>query len=310
MPVTDITVPASTSNLGSSFDTCGLALSLYLKLRVEPQATGFKLQLNGEGAASLPRDETNFIVQVAKAIAEKRGKPLGGANISISSQIPLARGLGSSSSAIIAGISLFEVLTDTKLTTDEIFEYAMHYEGHGDNLAPCLLGGLVLACVRDHESQPGKLIAVRTAWPDDIRIILAIPDFEMETSKMRAALPESVPLKDAIFNMQRTALLQAALATGRYDLIGEAMKDRIHQQYRAPLVPALSDVLKMNDTPESFPGLLGVAISGAGSTMIALARGGSEEIAAEMKSRIVAGGANATTLEVSVDNAGRQIKEV
>lgn len=307
MPVTEITVPASTSNLGASFDTCGLALSLYLRLSVEPRPSGVEITLSGEGAEAIPRDESNFIWQVANYVAAERGRSLGGAKLHVDSQIPLARGLGSSSSAIIAGISLYEVLAGETLSEKEFFRYAMHYENHGDNLAPAYLGGLVLACVKDEADGHFSLLAVKRTWPKDIHIALVIPDFEMETAKMRAALPREVPMRDAIFNMQRTALLQAALSEGRYELVTEALRDRLHQPYRAPLVPALSEVLRLNDERDNYPGLLGVAISGAGSTMIALTLGDCAAIAAAMQSRIEACGIKARAMTVTVDNQGRTI---
>ncbi len=303
-----ISVPASTSNLGASFDTCGLALSLYLRLTVEPRSSSVDITLSGEGAELIPRDESNFIWQVANYVAAERKQKIGGAKLHIESQIPLARGLGSSSSAIIAGISVYEVLSGEQLSEDEFFRYAMHYETHGDNLAPSYLGGLVLACVRDEGEGKFSLLAVKRVWPEAIKIAIVIPDFEMETAKMRAALPREIPLRDAIFNIQRAALLQAALSEGRYELLTEALRDRLHQPYRAPLVPALSEVLKMNDERDRFPGLLGVAISGAGSTMIAFALDGCADIAEAMQARIEACGISARAMEVQVDNQGRTIE--
>ncbi len=302
-----ITVPASTSNLGASFDTCGLALSLYLRVTVEPRSSGVEITLSGEGAELIPRDEANFIWQVAIYVAAQRQRTLGGAKLHVDSQIPLARGLGSSSSAIIAGISVYEVLAGEQLSKKEFFRYAMHYETHGDNLAPSYLGGLVLACVREEGEGQLALLAVKRQWPAAVKLAIVIPDFEMETAKMRAALPREIPLRDAIFNIQRAALLQAAISEGRYDLMTEALRDRLHQPYRAPLVPALSEVLKMNDELERYPGLLGVAISGAGSTMIAFALDGCGNIAEAMKTRIEACGIRARAMEVSVDNQGRTI---
>ncbi len=310
MSVTEITVPCSTSNLGASFDTCGLALSLYLRINVEPQNAGFQIELTGEGAGVIPCDESNFIIQVAQFVATQRNKKIGGAKLKIHSEIPLARGLGSSSSAIIAGITLYEVLSGETLSEQEFFRYAMHYENHGDNLAPCYLGGLVLACVREEADGLLTLLAVKRKWNDAVKLVIAIPDFEMETSKMRAALPKEIPLADAIFNMQRTALLQAAIAENRCEYISEALRDRIHQPYRAPLVPALSEVLKMNSELDRYPGLLGVAISGAGSTMIALAHDGCAEIGAAMKARIEACGISAQAMEVTVDDLGRRVTRI
>jgi homoserine kinase len=282
---------------------------LYLRVTVEPRTSGVEITLSGEGADVIPRDESNFIWQVANYVAAERKQKLGGARLHVDSQIPLARGLGSSSSAIIAGISVYEVLSGERLSEAEFFRYAMHYETHGDNLAPSYLGGLVLACVRDEGEGRFSLLAVKRRWPEEIKIALVIPDFEMETARMRAALPKEISMRDAIFNLQRAALLQAALAEGRYELLTEALRDRLHQPYRAPLVPALSEVLKLNHERKQYPGLLGVAISGAGSTMIAFALGSCADIAAAMQARIEACGIHARALEINVDNQGRTITQ-
>lgn len=300
----EIIVPASTSNLGASFDACGLALALYLRVKVE-EATGFHVYPAGEGARTVPRDESNLIVRVARAVADSRGAALKGARLSIRNEIPLARGLGSSSAAIVAGVSVYEALTGERLKAEEFFGYALGFEEHGDNLAPSLLGGLVVACAVGDEDKR-SLVTVKREWPEEVKIVLAIPDYEMETARMRAVLPESVPRIDAIFNLQRSALLQALIAQKRFDLLSEALRDRLHQPYRAPLAVGLSDVLKMNDEVRLHRGLLGVAISGAGSTIIAFATEATSEIAAQMKDRLKASNVEARTLEVGVDNDGRQ----
>ncbi|HYP25992.1 MAG TPA: homoserine kinase [Blastocatellia bacterium] len=301
-----IIIPASTSNLGASFDTCGLALSLYLKVGVE-EARGFRVEARGEGSEAMPRDESNLILRVARFVSERRGRRLGGARLFVDNQIPLARGLGSSSAAIIAGVSVYEVLANDRLSDEEFFACALNFEGHGDNLAPSRLGGLVVACVTG-EGEGRSLVAVRREWPEQVKIVLAVPDFEMETAKMRAVLPASVPRDDAIFNIQRAALLQAAISEGRFDLLREALRDRLHQPYRSPLAPGLGDVLRLNDETHLHEGLLGVAISGAGSTMIAFASKNRGEIAALMRERLARAGAHARTFEVEVDNLGRRFE--
>lgn len=300
----EIVVPASTSNLGASFDACGLALSLHLKVSVEA-ASGFTVEASGESAEAMPRDESNLIVRVARFVAERRGRPLDGARLAVENQIPLARGLGSSSAAIIAGVSVYEALSGDRLNDEEIFACALNFEGHGDNLAPSLLGGLVVACVVGEEENR-SLVAVRREWPEQVKIVLAVPDFEMETARMRAVLPPAVPRADAIFNIQRAALLQAALSEGRFDLLSEAMRDRLHQPYRAPLAPGLDNVLRLNDETRLHEGLLGVAISGAGSTLLAFASKNRDEIAALMRERLAERGASARTFQVEVDKLGRR----
>jgi homoserine kinase len=308
-PQSVIIVPASTSNLGASFDTCGLALSLYLRVEVEPRESGFEVMLSGEGAEKLPRDESNLIVRAALHTAQQRRQKIPGARVRVDSQIPLSRGLGSSSAAIIAGISIYEALSGERLGEEDFFDYALHFEGHGDNLAPSMLGGVVVAVVKEYVDYSGaerrSLVAVKRRWPEEVRIVLCIPEVEMETAKMRAVLPQMVTRHDAIYNLQRAALLQAALSERRFDLLSEAMRDRLHQPFRAPLAPGLSEVLKLNDEKDAHPGLLGVAISGAGSALIAFATENCDAIAETMNARMAACGVNARAMEVKVDNRGR-----
>jgi homoserine kinase len=314
MAKTEIIVPASTSNLGASFDTCGLALSLYLRIEIEPTGRPFEIIPSGEGAAKVPRDDSNLIIRAALFAAQQRGLQLPGARLRIDSQIPLSRGLGSSSSAIIAGLSAYEILTGDKLSQQDFFDYALHFEGHGDNLAPSTLGGLVVAVVKDYTDVSGaerrSLLTVRRDWPTEIGIVVCIPDLEMETAKMRSVLPRMVTRPDAIFNLQRGALLQAAIAEREYSLINEALRDRLHQPYRAPLAPGLSEVLALNDQTALYPGLLGVAISGAGSTLIAFSLGDAaarQAIGQVMVERMAASGVSARALDVAVDSRGRTI---
>jgi homoserine kinase len=306
---TRIKVPASTSNLGASFDACGLALALYLRVTVEERAGSFNVILSGEAEGKLPCDESNLILRVARSVAELRGKKIDGASLSVNSEIPLARGLGSSSSAIIAGISVYEVLTGDQLSEDELLSYALRFEEHGDNLAPSLLGGLVVACVveRGHER---SLVTVKRRWPAEVKIVLCIPEFEMNTKQMRDVLPRELTRADAVFSVQRAALLQALISERRFDLFSEALRDRLHQPHRAPLGPGLSEVLRLNDETRDHPGLLGVAMSGAGSTVIAFTAEDSSEIAGEMRGRFAKAGVGSRTLEVQVDNRGRVVRDI
>jgi homoserine kinase len=219
----------------------------------------------------------------------------------------LARGLGSSSSAIIAGISVYEVLSGERLTQNDIFSYAMHFESHGDNLAPGLLGGLVVTCVVEKDDGQNRLVTVKRPWPEAVKIVLAIPDYEMDTAQMRLALPQQVPLSDAVFNLQRSALLQALLSEQRLDLFSEALRDRLHQPHRAQFGPGIREVLNLNDETNKHPGLLGVAVSGAGSTLIAFATDHLRDIGATMGQRLKECGAESRIVEVEVDTGGRAV---
>ncbi len=307
---TEITIPASTSNLGASFDTCGLALALYLKVTVEQRASGFEVVLSGEGADRLARDESNLILRVARSVGDLRGNKIESGRLLVNSQIPLARGLGSSSAAIIAGLSVYEVLSGEQLSEEELFGYALRFEDHGDNLAPSLLGGLVVACVVERTGQGRSLVTVKRSWPEDVKIVLCIPEYEMDTTQMRGVLPRESTLTDTVFNMQRAALLQAVISERRFDLFSEALRDRLHQPHRVPHGPGLVDLLRMNDQTGDYPGLLGVAVSGAGSTMIAFAIENFSQIAAEMNQRFASAGVGSRTIEVEVDNRGRVVGNV
>ena len=306
----EITVPASTSNLGASFDACGLALALYLKVTLEETPRGFDVMPSGEGADRMARDESNLILRVARSVGDLRGNKIDGARLHVDSQIPLARGLGGSSAAIIAGLSVYETLSGERLSEEELFGYALRFEEHGDNLAPSLLGGLVVACVVERPGRGRSLVTVKRAWPEDVKIVLCIPEFEMDTNQMRSVLPREVTRTDAVFNIQRAALLQALISERRFDLFSEALRDRLHQPHRVPHGPGLTEVLRMNDQTGDYPGLLGVAVSGAGSTMIAFATENFSQIAAEMNRRLDAAGVTSRTIEVAVDNRGRVLGSV
>jgi homoserine kinase len=307
---TRIIVPASTSNLGASFDACGLALSLYLQVDVENRSGGFEVVPSGEGADRVPRDGTNLIARVVRSVAELRGQRIDGARLLVRNEIPLARGLGSSSAAIIAGISVYEALSGDPLSEEELFSYALRLEDHGDNLAPSLLGGMVVACMVDRGAHKRSLVTVRRAWPAEIKIVLCIPEYEMDTAQMRAVLPREVTRPDAVFNIQRAALLQALISERRFDLFGEALRDRLHQPHRAPHGQGLGEVLRLNDETGTHTGLLGVAISGAGSTVIAFATENFSQIAGEMSYRFATAGIRSRTLEIEVDHRGRVIEVV
>jgi len=310
MTKTEISVPASTSNLGASFDACGLALSLFLRVTVERHSTGFELIPAGEGEGTVPRDESNLILRVARSVSDLRGNKIEGARLRVNNQIPLARGLGSSSAAIIAGLSVYESLTGDELNDEELFSYALRFEEHGDNLAPSLLGGLVVACVVDRTGQGRSLTTVKREWPADVKVVLCIPEFEMDTVQMRSVLPREVTLVDAVSNIQRAALLQALISEQRFDLFSEALRDRLHQPHRAGHCPGMTEVLRMNEQTRDYPGLLGVSMSGAGSTVIAFATENFETIGVEMANRFSKQKIKARWMDVAIDNRGRVVREI
>ena len=266
MNVFTIVVPCSTSNLGPGFDAVGLALGgPDFLVRATPGGNGLRIaSLSGEGVDRLSRDSTNRVIQAAWAAARAAGADPGElrADLEMHSSIPLARGLGSSAAAAVAGALLADWLLGGRVGEANVLKVAVDMEGHPDNVLPSLRGGLQVAV----RGASGTVQACAVPLGGAVRAALFIPDEELSTSAARAVLPREVSLEDAVFNLSRAALLVAALATGRLDLLGEAMSDRLHQPARASLLPWLPALL----AEARAAGAAGAALSGAGTTVCAL----------------------------------------
>jgi homoserine kinase len=298
-------VPASTSNLGAGFDALSLALQRYLRISIEgplSPSVGFEIVARGVSADLIPTTPENLIVRVMSHVAHRRNELLPAFRMTIENEIPLARGMGSSASAIIAGITCYELLIEDKLSEQEIFRYAHEFESHPDNLAAALRGGLVAAT----EAADGNVLIAKLRVADGAKAIVVIPAFELSTEKARAVLPQTYSRKDAVYNIQRSALTVAALTTGDWTMLREAMRDRIHQPYRAPLIAGFEEILAL-----TTPGLLGVALSGAGPTVFALATPAeSESVGRAITGVFEKHGVKATPMIVNIDTEGRVIATV
>lgn len=258
-----VRVPATTSNLGPGFDCLGLALSLHNELTLELREGSGEpvVEIEGEGARSLARTRENLAYRAANAVFAGRAE--GHLALRCVNRIPLARGLGSSAAAVVAGaLAANRLLGEPPLSDQQLIEYAASLEGHPDNAAPAILGGLV-ACVR---GQGGVKPYPLTVHPE-LRAVACIPDFELATEKARAVLPASYLRQDAVDNAARALLLGSTLEQGRWDRLAVAMEDAFHQPYRAPLIKGLSSVIKA----ARAAGAAGACLSGAGPTMLALA---------------------------------------
>lgn len=274
-PSFEVRVPASTANMGAGFDCLGLALEMYLSVRASLLSQpGSRTQARSQGVrgtSALPKDpDQNLIFRAMRLAAEREGLELPRVRLAVQNQIPVAGGLGSSAAAVVAGVALGYLVTGRPVPKDSVLRYATEMEGHPDNVAAALLGGFVVTFTRPD----GSVVALRKRWPKVIRVIVVTPDLELETKKSRAVLPQSVPRADAVFNLQRSALFVAALEDRRYDLIWDAMQDRLHQAARQSLIPGLSEIFAL----PRIPGLLGVALSGAGPSVLALATERIDEI--------------------------------
>jgi homoserine kinase len=298
--MTEVRVPASTSNLGPGFDCFGLALKLYLTVSatavpdaVEPcrvTTTGSK-----ENEA-LPRNAVNLIYRAMSFAAQREGVSLPPVELTVHNEIPLASGLGSSAAAIVAGIKLTALITGKSISDQSILNYATEFEGHPDNVAASIFGGFLASCIRSD----GTVLSTRFEWPGQIRVVVVSPHSQLPTHVARAALPRTITRLDAVHNLQRTAIFTAAIAQQRYDLLWEAMRDRLHQPHRESLVPGLAEALAL----PRMPGLLGVALSGAGPSIVALVDDNDDEIGARIANCFKARNIESTTRTLAVDNRG------
>ena len=296
-----VRVPASTANLGAGFDCFGLALKLYLTVRasIVPEASlpGNVLS-SGEGVevAGLPLTEDNLIFRAMRFAAEREGLGLPPVQLDVQNELPLARGLGSSAAAIIAGITVCSLICDRELSTETVLRYALEMEGHADNVAAAYYGGWVVTCVKPD----GNVLAVKRSWPPDLKVIVVSPEAFLKTAETRSLLPERVKRDDAVYNLQRVALFGAALEAGAYHLLWDAMQDRLHQAHRQSLVPGLAEALA---TPRQ-PGLVGIALSGSGPSVVALAADRLAEIGEVIADNFRRRGVPAEVRVLEVDHEG------
>lgn len=221
--------------------------------------------------------------------------------LAVQNDIPISSGLGSSAAAIVAGISLGFAFSGQKFSEDLALRMASELEPHTDNIAAALLGGFVISFMRDD----GHIIALRSGWPPDIQVVAVTPKMALETKVSRAILPKTVSHADAIHNLQRSALFLAALGSGQYDLLAEAMQDRLHQPYRRPLIPGLAEALEV----PRILGLVGVALSGAGPSVIALATHNLDAIGANIAEKFKAAGLESSVRKLHAAEEGIVLRE-
>ena len=254
-----VSVPATSANVGSGFDALGLAVTLYNTVTFEDSEV---LEISASDGTRIPRGESNLVYRSAKGLFEKVGKQIPPLKITQTNPIPMARGLGSSSACIIAGLLGANRMLGDVLNTQELLTLATAIEGHPDNVAPALLGGLTSSVFED-----GKVYSVKRNVDESLCFAAIVPDYKLLTEAARAALPKEVSHKDAVYNLSRAALVPAAFCEGRHDLLAIATEDKLHQQYRMPLMPGSREVFDM----ARLCGAKAVYVSGAGSTVMAVA---------------------------------------
>lgn len=263
-----IRVPGSIANLGPGFDTLAVAVQLYLTLRVRPLPGMGELRFE---FVNQRLEGENYIERALRFIAARHHFPLPSLNVIVESDIPMKGGLGSSAAATVAGLRMFEAVAGP-LEEHDLLTAACELEGHPDNIAASLLGGLTVSC----EGSSGIRV-LRATWPESLAFIVATPEEHLATKASRAVLPETISRADAIFNVQRVGFLLEALRSADFAYLREALDDRLHQPYRALIVPGLKEALALR-----HPNLLGVCLSGAGPSVVAFAQQNLDEVSAQL----------------------------
>ena len=289
-----VRVPATSANLGPGFDALGLALALYNEVTIA-EADGLVVSIEGEGSGRLDTGGDNVVARGARMAFEVAGRPFRGAAIHCVNRIPLSRGLGSSAAAWVGGLAGANALLGDPIDRQGLVALAARAEGHPDNVAAAVLGGLTVSC-----ADGPAVAAVSLPVPPGLRFVVLVPELENATREARAVLPNDVPRADAVFNVQRVSLLLAAVASGRVDLLSTAMHDRLHQPYRLRLFPWMDAVA----AGAREAGALGCILSGAGPSMLAVVPGAADAVARAMVETLGGAGLAGRALELEVDLDG------
>ncbi|GIX07442.1 MAG: homoserine kinase [Candidatus Poribacteria bacterium] len=295
-----VQIPASTSNLGPGFDAIGLAVQVHSRYDItcDARRRGLEIHVEGLHASEIPTDTTNLTYRAFVRLFQQRGVEVPGLSVHVRNGIPLERGLGGSGSAILAGLLAANAWLGEPLSLEAILLEAARMDGHPDNVAASLYGGLRVVCW-----DGDRLLTLPVPCSDDLQVVFAIPTVQVQTGVARTLLPKQVPFEDARFNVGRVALLVAALAGFEYAYLSAAMRDRLHQPYRKRLVPQLDAVIQAAEEA----GAWGAALSGSGPTVVALCTGDAEAVGEAMREAFSAEGVAAETLIARIDFRGATV---
>ena len=287
-------MPGSSANLGPGFDSLAIALKVYLECRFSV-SNRLSIRVTGRDAHLIPASEENLIWKTAQAVAARAHLPLPPVQLTINNDIPLGKGLGSSAAALTAGVIIAERLLELRWKPARILDEAARLEGHPDNVAACVLGSIVASGV-----EPGGLTrAIRLEMPEHFCVSVVVPDFAVPTKESRAVLPDCYSKSDSVFNIQRTALLIAALASGDTSVFPMALDDRLHQPFRSQLVPGLTDILRLRK-----PGLLGCTLSGAGPSVLVFYERGADSVCDLVRNIFAMNGCTTEIISTGVSKRG------
>lgn len=291
-----IKIPATSANLGPGFDTLGLALNLYNTFEFYETKMGLEII----GCEDIHNNDNNLIyTSMLKTFEEIDYYPRG-IKIIIESNIPISRGLGSSAACILGGVMGANELAGSPLSIDEVFKIATEIEGHPDNIAPALFGGLVVSVTDDNQIYHNKVDVV-----SGIKFVALIPDFTLSTKSAREVLPSNIPYKDAVYNVGRVSLLTSALNNGRFDLLKVALKDRLHQPYRGKLILGFNEVIKKCYELNC----LGAYLSGAGPTIMTIINKEDDDFKIHIKDYFNINNINWDIKELELDLNGAKIEK-
>lgn len=268
-----VKVPATTANIGPGFDCLGMALPLYNVITIEETVlpgTGIEINvLNDDPSANslehIPMDENSIIYKAVELLYNSIGQTPSELKITVQSQIPITRGLGSSASVIVGGLIAANELLGKPADEVALLSIATEVEGHPDNVTPAIVGGLVLSSQEDD----GTIVYRKLPWPEEWNITVCIPDYELSTSISRSVLPKEVPMEDAVFNAKRLGMFVQAVNTKDSELMRLALQDRLHQPYRMKLVPGLDKITEKLKHEEN---VLGCVLSGAGPSILIISQ--------------------------------------
>lgn len=296
-----VRVPGTTANCGPGFDTVGIACTIYSELELILSEKGnLTIEIDGEGKGCIPTDENNIIYQAVRTVLDKVGKPYQGIYLKLYNKIPLARGLGSSAAAIVGGLIAANAATGNTLTKEEIFSIATTIEGHPDNVAPAIFGGITISVMQGDQPAYLRFLPEKT-----LSMVVAIPEFNLSTHRARQVLPDTITMKDAVFNISRVALLIGSLCKGEFHHLQYALEDKVHQPYRQQLIPGMQQVFHA----AIAKGAYGAALSGAGPCLIAFTESNCHEIGAAMVQAFADNNVKADSVILTIDAEGAKVIE-
>lgn len=290
-----VRVPATSANMGAGFDSLGIALGLYNYVYAEETESGLNIEILDESAKYIATDERNLVYRSMAAVFDKVGYKPRGIHLILENNIMVTRGLGSSSAGIISGLLAANKLCGARLSKNELLNIATEIEGHPDNVAPALLGGMtVTSRYRD------RVFFDKNDVPSDLRFAAFVPDFYLATKTSRSILPSKVDMQDAVFNLSRSALLVSSIMSGKYENLRAAVDDRLHQRYRKKLVPNIDSLFRR----AYGAGALGVYLSGAGPTVVAIVNRENERFEEKLNNYLESEMSNWKLYMLDADNVG------